>query len=528
MNIINSNKKCKRRRQPVFHEKDVLGCHNVPLRLVGIGSFAILLLLIFIGYKLANFQLTIQFAQKASILLIITGVILAGIIFVLLKKYEEAQQKIFQLAYYDDLTKIPNRRFFEDKLLGFIEDSKKFKQKVALIYIDLDNFKVVNDTVGHAQGDAILKQVGELIKSCLRQSDIVSRFEGDEFVVLLPGVIEKNDVINIVKRVINVLQTPFLLNEKKFYVTASMGVAMYPDDAEDMKTIVQYADMAMNHAKEQGKNQYCLFESYMSTKLLEKYQLEEDLRHALDRNEFILYYQPQIDIMTGKMVGVEALIRWFHPNKGCISPAKFIPLAEETGLIVPIGEWVIRTACKQSTAWRKKGFSDVRVSVNLSAKQFQQPDFVEMIMKIIKETGMKPELLDLEITESLAMLDIELTKKILLKLRSMNINISLDDFGTGYSSLNYLKQLPINTVKIDKTFVDNITVDASQQTIAKAVIDLSHNMALQVIAEGVETWDQFSFLKFQKCDKVQGYLFSRPLSLEEIENILEQDKGFIA
>lgn len=528
MNINFNHRRCKRRRGLVFHEKDVLGWNKIPLRLVGIVSFAIILLFIFIGFKISKSQLNIPSARMVALLIITNGVVLTGIIFVLIKKYEDSQRKIFQLAYYDDLTKIPNRKFFEDKLLRFIEDSKQFKQKVALIYIDLDNFKVVNDTVGHAQGDTVLRQVGELIKGCLRQSDIVSRFEGDEFVVLLPGITEKNDVINIVKRVINVLQTPFLLNEKKFYVTASMGVAIYPDDAEDMKTIVQYADMAMNHAKEQGKNQYCLFESYMSTKLLEKYQLEEDLRHALDRQEFVLYYQPQIDIMTGKMVGVEALIRWNHPTKGCISPAKFIPLAEETGLIVPIGEWVIRTACRQSTEWRKKGFSDVRISVNLSAKQFQQPDFVEMLMEIIEETDMNSELLDLEITESLAMLDIELTKKILQKLRTMKINISLDDFGTGYSSLNYLKQLPINTVKIDKTFVDNITVDTSQQTIAKAVIDLSHNMALQVIAEGVETWDQFSFLKFQKCDKVQGYLFSRPLSLEEIENIIEQDKGFIA
>ena len=355
----------------------------------------------------------------------------------------------------------------------------------------------------------------------------ISRFEGDEFAVLIPEVIDKNDVINIVKKFIHVFQAPFILDGKKFHITASMGIAVYPDDAEDVKTIVQYADMAMNYAKEKGRNQYCFFESCISAKVLEKYQLEEDLRQALDHQEFVLCYQPQIDIMTGKIVGVEALIRWIHPTKGCISPAHFIPLAEETGLIVPIGEWVIRTACQQSAEWRKKGFRDVRISVNLSAKQFQQPDLVEMITKIIEETDMNPGLLDLEITESLAMMDIELTKEILGKLKKMNINISLDDFGTGYSSLNYLKQLPINTVKIDKTFVDNITVDKGQQTIAKAVIDLSHNMALQVIAEGVETWDQYSFLKYQQCDKVQGYLFSKPLSLEEIENILKEDEGFV-
>ncbi|KAE9634523.1 EAL domain-containing protein [Defluviitalea raffinosedens] len=524
MSTINSNNKLlKRRKRPV----DVMGYNNISFRIAGIVAFAILLLLIFMGIKLAKLYLNIQNATQISIVLLLIGAALTGSLFVFMRNYQRSQNRIFQLIYYDDLTKIPNRKFFEETLLRSIEDCKKNNQKVALIYIDLDHFKVVNDTVGHAQGDIVLKQVSQLLKGCLCQKDFISRFEGDEFAVLIPEVIDKNDVINIVKKFIHVFQAPFILDGKKFHITASMGIAVYPDDAEDVKTIVQYADMAMNYAKEKGRNQYYFFESCISAKVLEKYQLEEDLRQALDHQEFVLCYQPQIDIMTGKIVGVEALIRWIHPTKGCISPAHFIPLAEETGLIVPIGEWVIRTACQQSAEWRKKGFRDVRISVNLSAKQFQQPDLVEMITKIIEETDMNPGLLDLEITESLAMMDIELTKEILGKLKKMNINISLDDFGTGYSSLNYLKQLPINTVKIDKTFVDNITVDKGQQTIAKAVIDLSHNMALQVIAEGVETWDQYSFLKYQQCDKVQGYLFSKPLSLEEIENILKEDEGFV-
>lgn len=459
--------------------------------------------------------------------LIIFEIIIFLIIIAFIISQQKSQKKIFQLAYFDTLTNLPNRKYFEDILPDFVEEMKKYNYKAALIYIDLDNFKVVNDTLGHALGDNMLKQIGHLIQKCLRYSDFVCRFEGDEFVILLPGISNKDDVINVVERIIATLQIPFTSYEKKFYITASIGIAIYPDDSNDVHTIVKYATMAMNRAKENGKNGYCLFESYMSTKLLQKYELEEDMRQALINEEFVLYYQPQIDIGTGKIVGVEALIRWIHPGKGCIVPMEFIPLAEETGLIIPIGEWVIRTACRQSVQWKKKGIRNLRISVNLSAKQFQQPDLLDMIMGILEETGMDPQLLDLEITESVAMRDIELTKKILRKLREKKINISLDDFGTGYSSLNYLKQLPINTVKIDRTFVDNITADINQQTIAKAVIDLSHNMELHVTAEGVETWEQFSLLKFQKCDKVQGYLFSIPLPLEDIESIILQDKDFI-
>jgi len=454
-------------------------------------------------------------------------IIIFAVIIAFLISQQKSQQKIFQLAYFDSLTDLPNRKYFEDVLPDFVDEVKKYNYKVALIYIDLDNFKVVNDTLGHALGDKFLKQIGHLIKKCLRHSDFVCRFEGDEFVILLPGINNKEDAINVVERIIDVLQIPFTSYEKKFYITASIGIAIYPDDSDDIHTIVKYATMAMNSAKENGKNSYCLFESHMNTKLLEKYELEEDLRQALINQEFVLYYQPQIDISTGKIVGLEALIRWMHPIRGCLAPMEFIPLAEETGLIVPIGEWVIRTACSQSIKWKKKGIKDLRISVNLSARQFQQPDLVEVITEILNETGMDPQLLDLEITESVAMRDIELTKKVLGELRGKKINISLDDFGTGYSSLNYLKQLPINTVKIDRTFVDNITDDINQQTIAKAVIDLSHNMELHVTAEGVETWEQFSFLKFQNCDKVQGYLFSMPLPLEDVERILYQDKKFI-
>lgn len=454
-------------------------------------------------------------------------IIIFAVIIAFLISQQKSQQKIFQLAYFDSLTDLPNRKYFEDVLPDFVDEVKKYNYKVALIYIDLDNFKVVNDTLGHALGDKFLKQIGHLIKKCLRHSDFVCRFEGDEFVILLPGINNKEDAINVVERIIDALQIPFTSYEKKFYITASIGIAIYPDDSDDIHTIVKYATMAMNSAKENGKNSYCLFESHMNTKLLEKYELEEDLRQALINQEFVLYYQPQIDISTGKIVGLEALIRWMHPIRGCLAPMEFIPLAEETGLIVPIGEWVIRTACSQSIKWKKKGIKDLRISVNLSARQFQQPDLVEVITEILNETGMDPQLLDLEITESVAMRDIELTKKVLGELRGKKINISLDDFGTGYSSLNYLKQLPINTVKIDRTFVDNITDDINQQTIAKAVIDLSHNMELHVTAEGVETWEQFSFLKFQNCDKVQGYLFSMPLPLEDVERILYQDKKFI-
>ncbi|NLK20562.1 MAG: EAL domain-containing protein [Epulopiscium sp.] len=532
------NKTNSKKNRTGFSEKELYSNNKIYFGIVTTGAVLLLSTLIYIISKILTWEKNIPSQNKEllkgmnslkniSARLVIFAIILFIIITLLIISQEKDKKKIFQLAYYDNLTKLPNRRFFEDILQKFIEESEKFKQKVGLVYIDLDNFKVVNDTLSHTVGDGILRQVGDLIKGTLRQSDMVCRFEGDEFVVLLPGISGRNDAMNIVKRMINILQAPFISNEKKFYITASMGIAIYPDDAEDIDTILQYSNMAMNRAKENGKNTYSLFESHMNIKLLEKYELEEDLRQAIKKQELILYYQPQIDIKTGKMVGVEALIRWNHPTKGLIPPMKFIPLAEETGLIIPIGEWVLRTACSQSSKWTKKGFENLRISVNLSAKQFQQPDLVEMIVGILKETNMRPELLDLEITESVAMMDLDLTKRVLQHLRSKKINISLDDFGTGYSSLNYLKQLPINTVKIDKTFVDNITDDVSQQTIAKAVIDLSHNMDLYVTAEGVETWEQFTFLKFQKCDKVQGYLFSTPLPLDEIEKIISQDKGFI-
>jgi len=532
------NKTNSKKNRTGFSEKELYSNNKIYFGIVTTGAVLLLSTLIYIISKILTWEKNIPSQNKEllkgmnslkniSAGLVIFAIILFIIITLLIISQEKDKKKIFQLAYYDNLTKLPNRRFFEDILQKFIEESEKFKQKVGLVYIDLDNFKVVNDTLSHTVGDGILRQVGDLIKGTLRQSDMVCRFEGDEFVVLLPGISGRNDAMNIVKRMINILQAPFISNEKKFYITASMGIAIYPDDAEDIDTILQYSNMAMNRAKENGKNTYSLFESHMNIKLLEKYELEEDLRQAIKKQELILYYQPQIDIKTGKMVGVEALIRWNHPTKGLIPPMKFIPLAEETGLIIPIGEWVLRTACSQSSKWTKKGFENLRISVNLSAKQFQQPDLVEMIVGILKETNMRPELLDLEITESVAMMDLDLTKRVLQHLRSKKINISLDDFGTGYSSLNYLKQLPINTVKIDKTFVDNITDDVSQQTIAKAVIDLSHNMDLYVTAEGVETWEQFTFLKFQKCDKVQGYLFSTPLPLDEIEKIISQDKGFI-
>lgn len=525
-----NNKEKKKFKE--FSKRGLFLLDNTYYKITTLGILLLLISMFFTVIMRFNWNNNLFYEDKSSsslifFVLLALELIIFTIIIAFIMLQQKSQKKIFQLAYFDSLTDLPNRKYFEDILPDFVEEVKKYNYKAALIYIDLDNFKVVNDTIGHALGDRLLKQIGHLIRKCLRHSDFVCRFEGDEFVILLPGINNKDDVISVVERIIESLQIPFTSYEKKFYITASIGIAIYPDDSDDIYTIVKYATMAMNRAKENGKNGYCLFESHMNTKLLEKYKLEEDLRQALINQEFVLYYQPQIDLMTGEMVGVEALIRWMHPEKGCLSPLEFIPLAEETGLIVPIGEWVIRAACNQSVKWQKRGAKDLRISVNLSARQFQQPDLVDMITEIIEETGMDPKLLDLEITESVAMRDLELTKKVLGELREKKINISLDDFGTGYSSLNYLKQLPINTVKIDKTFVDNITNDINQQTIAKAVIDLSHNMELYVTAEGVETWEQFNFLKYQKCDKVQGYLFSMPLPLEEIEKIIFQDRNFI-
>ncbi|MDF2545323.1 MAG: hypothetical protein K0R93_221 [Anaerosolibacter sp.] len=439
---------------------------------------------------------------------------------------KRAEEKIHRLAYYDNLTELPNRVVFEESLSTSLEDSKKKGEMTALLYLDLDNFKMVNDTLGHIFGDLLLKNVGELLRRCLGEQGIVTRLGGDEFAILLPGITKKEDVIPVVNRVLAAFQNPWLLDDREFYITTSIGIAVYPLDGEDRHALLRNADTAMYSAKDFGKNNFRFYTMDMNKKIVEKLEMSNSLRRALERKELLLHYQPQVDLENGKIVGVEALIRWNHPVWGMVPPVKFIPIAEETGMIMDIGEWILSEACSQCRKWKDAGYPPLGIGINLSARQFQQQNLVEMIHRIILENDLEPEYIELEITESLAMKDLAHTVEILKKLRSLGIKIALDDFGTGYSSLNYLKQLPIDTLKIDKSFVKDITMGSNEEAIAKSLITLAHSMNLTVTAEGIETETQHKFLQEQNCDKAQGYLFSKPVSPDALEKLLaDQEKG---
>ncbi|AEV68018.1 EAL domain-containing protein [Acetivibrio clariflavus] len=439
-----------------------------------------------------------------------------------LKKNEK---KIYDMKYFDRITGLPNKMLFFDKLKTALAAAESSDTKLAVIVIDLDNFKTINDTLGHDFGDKVLLQVAEKIKGLLRESDTVARLGGDEFVILQPGIKDITDVTKVAERILENFRNPWFLEGREYYITASLGISLYPTDGQDEKVLVRNADIAMSKVKETGKNNYELFMESMKRKIIDKLDLESDLRHAIEKEEFVLFYQPQIALATGEIIGVEALIRWEREGVGLVQPMEFIPAAEESSLIIPLGEWVLKTACKQNVKWIKSGIKPVLMAVNLSSKQFQQRNLVEMIERILDETGMDPTLLELEITESTAMQDIDFTIKVLKKLKEKGIRISLDDFGTGYSSLNYLKMLPIDSLKIDKSFVHDLTNSPSEETIAKSVISLAHKLNLLVVAEGVETKAQLELLKNHMCDKVQGYLLSKPVPPNEAEKLLRKAKS---
>lgn len=437
------------------------------------------------------------------------------------KKIEEVNYK---MAYYDSLTGLPNRVMFNEMLLEEFETSKKNNKNFALAFIDLDNFKSINDSLGHSMGDELLAILADLIKSCLGEKDIVARLGGDEFICIFTNVKNKDSITEVMNGMLNLLKKPLILNGYEHYATASIGIAIYPEDGNNIEKLKENADIAMYSAKETGKSNYKFYTPLMNIKIVERLELEDGLRNALNRNEFILFYQPQVDLYSSEITGMEALIRWKHPEKGIIPPMEFIPIAEETGLIGPIGKWVLYNACKDNKRWQDMGYPPLRVAVNLSAKQFDEENLVETIESILDEIGLNPKWLEIEITETIAMRDFERTSDILQRLNRIGIKVSLDDFGTGYSSLNYLKRLPIDTLKIDKTFLENIQRDSSEEIITKTVIDLARKMELVVIAEGVETVSQLDFLKKHECDKAQGYLFSKPLSKNDFEQVLKISK----
>lgn len=414
-------------------------------------------------------------------------------------------------ASHDRLTALPNRLLFDEQLSLALLKAQQRGEMMGVAFLDLDRFKTVNDTLGHAVGDQLLKQVTQRLQTCLRKWDIVARWGGDEFTLLFPHVTYIEDISKIARRLLEVLTAPFVLEEHELYISASVGIALFPYDGEEATVLLKNADTAMYRAKQQGRNNYQFYSPEMNPKAREQLELETDLRKALAKDELLLYYQPQVDLNTGDVVSLEALLRWQHPQLGLVPPSEFIPIAEETGLICPIGDWVIRTACQQHEAWRAAGLPPIRIAVNLSARQFQQRDLVKTIVQTLQETHTEPCYLELEITESVAMQDIELTVSVLQELRQMGIQIAMDDFGTGYSSLNSIKHFPLHTVKIDQSFVRDLMTDPSDAAIAKAVIALGQGLHLKVLAEGVETAEQLQFLRSLGCNMAQGYLFSKPL-----------------
>lgn len=431
-----------------------------------------------------------------------------------------AEERLQYLVHHDSLTDLPNRLLFMDRLSQAMARVRWHNRLVAILFLDLDRFKRINDTLGHDVGDQLLKVVAERLRACIRTGDTVARMGGDEFTIILSDVAQVEDVPRVAQKIIDAISRPFSLMGQELFITVSMGISLFPNDGQDAQTLVKNADVAMYRAKEQGRNHYQHYSPAMNVRTLERLALENNLRHALERKELLLHYQPRVDLETGRITGVEALLRWQYPDLGLIPPSQFIPLAEETGLIIPIGEWVLRTACIQNKLWQSMGFFPMRVAVNLSARQFQQRSLVETISHVIKETGLDPHYLELELTEGLIMKNAELTITTLRDLHEMGIQVSIDDFGTGYSSLSYLRRFPIHALKIDQSFVRDITTDPDDTVIVTAIILLAHSLKLKVIAEGVETQEQLDFLRSLKCHEMQGYLFSRPLPAEEMTKLL--------
>ncbi|MBD1834768.1 EAL domain-containing protein [Cyanobacteria bacterium FACHB-472] len=428
-------------------------------------------------------------------------------------------------ASHDLLTGLPNRLLFNDRLsLALANAHLSRDEMLAVVFLDLDGFKRINDTLGHAVGDQLLQAAARRLKDCLRDTDIVARWGGDEFTIMLSPITCADDATKIAQRILGGLNVPFRFEEQELYIKASLGIALAPYDGEDAETLLKNADAAMYRAKQQGRNNYQLYTPALGARALERLVLENRLYKALEREEFLLHYQPQVNLITGQIVGMEALIRWNSSDLGFISPYQFIPLAEETGLICPIGEWVLRTACAQNRLWQSQGMPQFRIAVNLSARQFQQNNLLKIIDQILAETGLEPYFLELEITESIAMQDVDLTISVLRKLQNIGIQISMDDFGTGYSSLSYLKHFPLDTLKIDRSFIRDLMRNPHDAAIVKAIMALGHGLNLKVIAEGVETPEQLEFLRSVECDGLQGYLFSPPVAAQAATEIIKNGK----
>lgn len=446
-----------------------------------------------------------------------------------------AEERIHRLAYFDSLTGLPNREYFKERVDSAVSLAKRHDRQLALLFLDLNNFKRINDSLGHRIGDQLLQATAERLTQCLRSSDLLyhghsglekghlARLGGDEFTVLLPEIDQGEDAGRVAERIIATLAKPLTLSGHEVNVNTSIGIAVFPSDGDNAEELLKNSDMAMYYAKGKPQQQYQFYSQSMNEAALRRLTLENHMRKAIERDEFSLYYQPQLDMVSGTLSGVEALLRWDNSELCNISPDDFIPLAEETGLIISIGDWVLRTACKQARDWLDAGLNVPRIAINVSSVQFMESDFCNTIRSILDEAGVSADMLELEVTEGILMQNADYAVKVLNELKSMGVHIAIDDFGTGYSSLSYLKQFPIDRLKIDKAFVNEITTDTNDAAIATAVIAMAGSMDLKVVAEGVENSDQLGFLKLKKCDEIQGFFFSKPLSSDDMETYFRDD-----
>jgi len=431
-----------------------------------------------------------------------------------------AEERSWQMAHHDSLTGLPNRTLFNDRLELAIQRARRGSQQLAIMFLDLDDFKHVNDTLGHSAGDELLVQVGGRLKHVLRGEDTVARLGGDEFLLLLTGGRDSTGVGVMARKILAVFESPFVVKERELFLSASLGVVLYPEDGKDPEVLLANVDTAMYRAKKIGRNNFQFFTAEMQRHAQERAQLESGLRRALPRGEFVLHYQPIRELAGGRIVGLEALVRWQHPERGLLPPRTFVALAEDVGMIVPLGAWVLRRACERTRAWRERNLGHLSIAVNLSARQVQNEDFARRVGEILRETGLPPTALDLEITESAAMQNVETTGQVLGQLSALGVKISIDDFGTGHSSLSYLKHFPINRLKIDRSFIDGMTRDVRDRAIVAGVLSIAHNLGVKVVAEGVETREQASLLAELGCDEVQGFLFGAPVPESLVEKIL--------
>jgi diguanylate cyclase (GGDEF)-like protein len=442
--------------------------------------------------------------------------------------HKSTENELSKLAHYDPLTGLSNRAQFVERLKFTLDMAKRNHQQSALMLLDLDRFKLVNDTLGHQLGDELLIQVARRLKQCVREVDTVSRLGGDEFTVILGTIQSSENAASVATKILVALNAPFVLSEREVFVSVSIGITVFPVDGDSVNLLIKNADTAMYHAKESGRNNYQYFSDTMNKKMIDELEMETNLRQAFKNGEFSLNYQPQFALKTKKLIGAEVLVRWNHPTLGWISPAVFIPYAEKSNLIIALGEWVLRTACTQAVSWQKSGLKLQPMSVNLSGMQLKQPDLLYKVAQILEETQFPAQLLELELTEGVLMANVEETITTLNKLKDMGIRLSIDDFGTGYSSLSYLKRFPIDTLKIDQSFIREITTSSDDSAIASTIIAMAHNLRLNVIAEGVETIEQANILLDKECDDVQGYFFSRPLCESDFCQLLTKLQADLA